>query len=52
MILAHRVNEFQTEDIRIELHGFLGILATKGRMMKTFTEHDELPILGLIVWVS
>ncbi|MNL82640.1 hypothetical protein D3C87_2100630 [compost metagenome] len=52
MVFAHRVNEFQAENIRVELDGFPGILATKGGVMKTFAEHDELPLLEFSVWIS
>jgi len=48
MVFAHRVNEFQAENIRIELDSFPGIFATKGSMVETFTEHAELPVLGLM----
>ncbi|MCY1464714.1 hypothetical protein D9M71_827760 [compost metagenome] len=52
MVFAHRVNEFQSENVCVELDSFPGIFTTEGGVMKTFTEHAELPIQYLDVWIS
>ena len=45
VVFAHGVNEFQAQHLGVEIDGGSCVLAAKCRMMQSFTQHEDLPVV-------